>query len=44
MTLCDPTIAFWQGLCVVTSTSLGFAILFLQSDQRKAKFKYNYVF
>ena len=41
MTLCD---AFWQGLCVVTSTSLGFAILFLQSDQREAKFTYNIMF
>ena len=25
LTLCDLTIAFWQGLCVFTSDNLGFA-------------------
>ncbi len=33
LTFCDRTISFWQGLCVITSTSLGFTILLLRIDQ-----------
>ncbi len=33
LTLCDLTIAFWQGSCVFTSTNFGFAILL--SNSRK---------
>ncbi len=37
-TICNLTIAFWQGLCAFTNTNLGLAILLLRIDQPSAKF------